>query len=64
MKAFLSATEFARIVKKDPKTVISWVEKGWIPGAKRVGYYYQIPANQVYVYQNSHQYPPQQWREQ
>jgi hypothetical protein len=62
MKPYLSANEFARIVKRDTKTVIRWVKKGWIPGAKRVGYVYQIPSKQVDAYQQSVEYPPKEWR--
>jgi hypothetical protein len=62
MRSFLTATEFARIVKKDKKTVIRWVQKSLIPGAKRVGHLYQIPVNEVEVFQNSPQYPPKKWQ--
>lgn len=62
MKPYLSATEFARFVKKDPKTIIRWVKQGRIPGAKRVGYVYQIPSRQIDVYQHADEYPPKRWR--
>lgn len=62
MKAFLSASAFARIVQKDKKTIIRWVQRGFIPGAKRVGHAYCIPAHEVEVYQNSPQYPPRKWQ--
>jgi hypothetical protein len=57
MRNVLSATEFARIVQKDKKTVIRWIQKSMIPGAKRVGRAYQIPIEQVEVYQNASEYP-------
>jgi hypothetical protein len=62
MRNFLTATEFARIVQKDKKTVIRWVQKQYIPGAKRVGHLYQIPIHEVEVFQSSPQYPPQKWQ--
>ena len=61
MKEFLSASAFARIVGKDKKTVIRWIEQGRIPRAKRVGHAYRIPASEVEVYQQAAQYPPQPW---
>ena len=57
MRSVLSATEFAHIVQKDKKTVIRWIQKQLIPGAKRVGRTYQIPIEQVEVYQNAFEYP-------
>ncbi|NOG49601.1 MAG: helix-turn-helix domain-containing protein [Chloroflexi bacterium] len=62
MRSFLTATEFARIIQKDKKTVIRWVQKNLIPGAKRVGHLYQIPIREVEVFQNSPQYPLKQWQ--
>lgn len=62
MRSFLTATEFARIIQKDKKTVIRWVKKNLIPGAKRVGHLYQIPIHEVEVFQNSPQYPLKQWQ--
>ena len=62
MKPYLSATEFARIVKRDPKTVITWVNQQLIPGAKRVGNVYQIPAKEIEVYQTTTHYPPKKWQ--
>jgi hypothetical protein len=62
MRSFLTATEFARIVQKDKKTVIRWVQKKYIPGAKRVGHLFQIPIHEVEVFQKSTQYPPQKWQ--
>lgn len=62
MRTFFSASEFARIVKRDKKTVIRWVQKGLIPGAKRVGHIYQIPLTEVEEYQRSSEYPSRQWQ--
>lgn len=62
MRSFLTATEFSRIVQRDKKTVIRWVQKGYIPGAKRVGHVYQIPIREVEVFQHTAQYPPKQWQ--
>ncbi|MHB8625517.1 MAG: helix-turn-helix domain-containing protein [Aggregatilineales bacterium] len=62
MRTFLTATEFARIVQRDKKTVIRWVNQKFIPGAKRVGHLYQIPVREVESYQNSPQYPPKKWQ--
>jgi hypothetical protein len=62
MRSFLTATEFARIVQRDKKTVIRWVRKGLISGTKRVGHLYQIPIHEVEVFQKSIQYPPQKWQ--
>lgn len=61
MKSHLSATEFARIVKCDPKTVIAWIQRGYISNAKRVGNVYQIPAKEIEVYRTVSQYPPKKW---
>ena len=61
MKTFLSATEFARIVKRDPKTVITWIRHGYVPGAKRVGNAYQIPAKEIEIYRRVSHYPPKKW---
>ncbi len=58
MKSYLSATEFARFVKRDPKTVIEWIRQGYISGAKRVGHTYQIPTKEIEVYHSVAQYPP------
>jgi predicted site-specific integrase-resolvase len=62
MRRFLSATEFSRIIQRDKKTVIRWVQKGYIPGAKRVGHVYQIPLHEVEVFKNATEYPPQKWQ--
>lgn len=62
MRHFLSATEFARIIQRDKKTVIRWVQRGLIPGVKRVGHIYQIPIQEVEVFQNARHYPPQAWQ--
>jgi hypothetical protein len=62
MKVFLSPREFSKIVNRDPKTVISWIDKRWIPGAKRVGHRYQIPVKEIEVYQSSPHYPPRKWQ--
>ena len=58
MKPHLNASQFARIVGKDPKTIIRWIEKGFIPNIKRLGREYQIPSSEITVYQNSPEYPP------
>ncbi len=62
MRTFLSASEFSRIVQRDKKTVIRWVQKGFIPGAKRVGHAYQIPLREAEVFQQSTEYPIRQWQ--
>jgi hypothetical protein len=62
MRTFLSATEFSRIVQKDKKTVIRWVQQGYIPGAKRVGHVYQIPLHEVEIFQTVTEYPPKKWQ--
>jgi excisionase family DNA binding protein len=59
MRTFLTATEFARIVQRDKKTVIRWVQQGRISGAKRVGHRYQIPIREVEVFQTATHYPLQ-----
>lgn len=61
MKPYISAREFAQVVKRDPKTVISWVNQGFIPGAKRVGHLYQIPTKEIEVYRSATHYPPKKW---
>jgi hypothetical protein len=62
MKVFISPREFSKIVNCDPKTVISWISSGWIPGAKRVGHRYQIPVKEIEVYKSSPHYPPLKWQ--
>jgi hypothetical protein len=62
MRTFLTATEFARIVQRDKKTVIRWLQKGLISGTKRVGHIYQIPIEEVEVFQKAAEYPPQKWQ--
>lgn len=62
MRTFLTASEFARIVQRDKKTVIRWVKKGAIAGAKRVGHIYQIPIEEVEVFQKADEYPSQLWQ--
>ena len=62
MRQFLTAAEFARIIGKDPKTVVSWVKKKWITGVKKVGKVYQIPLNEVETYKDSSEYPPRPWQ--
>jgi hypothetical protein len=59
MRQFLSANSFAKIIKKDPKTVINWINRGWIKNSKRVGKTYQIPVEEVQTFKDSEQYPPQ-----
>jgi predicted site-specific integrase-resolvase len=61
MKSSLSANEFARLIKRDPKTVIEWIKRGYIPGVKRIGHVYQIPAKEIEVYQSVSNYPPKKW---
>jgi hypothetical protein len=58
MKRHLSATAFARLINKDPKTVIAWITRGLIPGAKRIGNIYQIPHEEVVKAKRLEQYPP------
>ncbi len=62
MRHFLSASEFSRIIQRDKKTVIRWVQRGYIPNAKRVGHSYQIPLREVEVFQNAVAYPPSKWQ--
>lgn len=57
MKSSLTATEFSRIVQKDRKTVVRWIQQHLIPGVKRVGHSYQIPISEVEVFQNAQEYP-------
>lgn len=57
MKDYLTAAAFARIIKKDPKTVVNWIKKGWIRKVKRVGKQYQIPLREIETYNNSEIYP-------
>ncbi|MBI1280110.1 MAG: helix-turn-helix domain-containing protein [Anaerolineaceae bacterium] len=57
MKSSLTATEFSRIVQKDRKTVVRWIQQRLIPGVRRVGHSYQIPISEVEVFQNSNEYP-------
>jgi predicted site-specific integrase-resolvase len=64
MKQFLSATSFARLISKDPKTVISWIKNGHIPTARRIGKIFQIPHEEVEKAKTSDVYPPGvEWHE-
>ena len=56
MRKTLSASGFARLIQRDPKTVINWIQ-----GAKRVGNQYQIPVKELERYQQAEQYPPEKW---
>ncbi|MBA3530312.1 MAG: helix-turn-helix domain-containing protein [Ardenticatenales bacterium] len=58
MKQYLSATAFARLIEKDPKTVITWIRKGLIPQAKRMGHTYRIPHEEVERAKTNSHYPP------
>lgn len=60
MKSYLSATAFARLIQRDPKTVIAWVEKGLIPNVKRVGKIYQIPHEEVEKAKTLNKYPTEE----
>jgi predicted site-specific integrase-resolvase len=62
MRKYLTATEFSRIVQRDKKTVIRWVQKGLIPHTKRVGHLYQIPLREVEVFQTATEYPLKKWQ--
>jgi excisionase family DNA binding protein len=57
MKTHLSANAFARLIDKDPKTVLSWIKKGLIPGVKRIGKIYRIPHQEVEKAKTSTNYP-------
>ncbi|MCI0648009.1 MAG: helix-turn-helix domain-containing protein [Chloroflexi bacterium] len=57
MKQFLSATAFARLIDKDPKTIISWIKKGWIPGVQRLGHAYRIPHEELEKAKTREEYP-------
>lgn len=58
MKQYLSATTFARMLGKDPKTIINWIRKGLIPTARRVGKIYRIPIEEVERAKTLKHYPP------
>jgi hypothetical protein len=64
MKRWMTATDFAKIIEKDPKTVILWIKSGWIPSAKKVGRLYRIPRGEISIYQDADEYPLQKWRKQ
>jgi hypothetical protein len=57
MKQFLSATAFARLIAKNPKTVIAWIQKGWIPNAQKLGHRYQIPLRELEKAKTLAEYP-------
>jgi excisionase family DNA binding protein len=58
MKQFISASTFvARLLGKSPKTVISWIEKGWIPNVRRIGHHFQIPVEELEKAKTLTQYP-------
>lgn len=62
MRHFLSATEFSKIVKRDKKTIIRWIQDGYIPDVKRVGHIYRIPLQEVEVFNQVSEYPPRKWQ--
>lgn len=57
MKQFLSATAFARLIAKNPKTIIAWIQKGWIPGVRKLGNTYRIPQEELEKAQTLDEYP-------
>jgi hypothetical protein len=59
MKGFLTAASFARLIEKDPKTVVNWIKQNRIRNVKRVGRNYQIPIEEVGVFNKSDVYPPE-----
>lgn len=58
MKRYLSASAFAKLISKDPKTVISWIEKGYIPHVRRIGHRFQIPIEELEKAKTLPEYPP------
>ena len=58
MRNNLTAAEFARYIKKDPTTVINWINRGLID-AKRVGRFWHIPLSEIEVFNSAKQYPPE-----
>lgn len=62
MKPYISANGFAKIVKRDTKTVIAWIHSGFIPGVRRIGHRYAIPVKEIEVFQTSADYPPRKWQ--
>ena len=63
MKQFLSASAFAKLIAKNPKTIISWIEKGLIPNVRRIGHQFQIPIEELEKAKTLSQYPPKQLTE-
>lgn len=57
MKGFVSASAFAKILGKDTKTIISWIKKGLIPSARRIGDRFQIPLEEIEKAKKSQNYP-------
>ncbi len=60
MKLYLSASEFARMIRKDTKTITRWIKRGLIPSARRVGNRYQIPIEEVENAKTLKHYPPKE----
>jgi predicted site-specific integrase-resolvase len=58
MKKFLSASAFAKLIGKNPKTVINWIEKGLIPNVRRIGHRFQIPIEELEKAKTLPEYPP------
>ena len=47
MKTYYSARQFSRLIGKSNRTVTTWIEKGLIPGVKKMGRDYQIPSEEL-----------------
>lgn len=59
MKRSLSASAFAKLIGKTPKTVTNWIARGLIPGVRRIGHRFQIPIEELEKAKTLPQYPPQ-----
>jgi hypothetical protein len=61
MKLTLSASSFAKHIRKDPKTVINWINKGLIPNVRRIGNHFEIPIEEVEKAKTLPEYPPRNY---
>ena len=58
MKQYLSASAFAKLINKHPRTIISWIDKGLIPNVRRLGHRFQIPLEELEKAKTLPEYPP------
>ncbi len=57
-REFLTVQEVAKELRIDPKTVIRWINTGYLPGL-RIGKYYRVPKTDYQKFLEKHRkHPP------